>query len=111
LAVIVPVYGDWMSLRQNIRSLLKHTPRSSNITIYYVNDCGPEADILEKKILRLISSRDNFYYHRNEENLGFVQNCNNAVFNIVPKDADILLLNSDAVVTGGLLEEMQEVLY
>lgn len=111
VAIIVPVYGDWQSLEKNIRALQKYTPKDKNVEVHFVNDCGPEADMLERNIKEAINDTDNFYYHRNEENLGFVKNCNNAVFKLVPQTHDVLLLNSDAIVTGGFLEEMLDVLY
>jgi GT2 family glycosyltransferase/glycosyltransferase involved in cell wall biosynthesis len=108
--IIVPVYADWASLRQNIKSLKKYYKNKYWVEAYYVNDCGPEADDLEKKIKASIRKAKNFYYRRNEKNLGFVKNCNNAAFNIVDKDSEILLLNSDTKVTKGFLEEMLRVL-
>ncbi len=83
--IIIPVYADWPSLKENIRSLKKYYLNNKNVNIYYVNDCGPEVDFLETKIKNLINNSSNFYYNRNESNLGFVKNCNNAVENIIDK--------------------------
>ncbi|MCL1877056.1 glycosyltransferase [Candidatus Saccharibacteria bacterium] len=110
-SIIVPVYADWDTLNKNIDSLIDNVGNRSDVLVYYVNDIGPEADLLEKNILDRIGSCKNFFYHRNKKNLGFLVNCNNAVFKIVPKDTDILLLNSDTKVTPGFLDEMREVLY
>jgi GT2 family glycosyltransferase len=109
VTVVVPVYGDWPSLKDCIESLMQYV--SSNHTVILANDCGPEADMIEANIKSLIKNQKNFRYHRNKKNLGFVQNCNNAVLTIDKTDNDILLLNSDTIVTEGFLEEMQEVLY
>lgn len=110
--VIVPVYGDWPSLRKNIESLKRYYSNKNWLEVYYINDCGPEADILEDKIKRFIDGLDSFHYYRNEKNLGFVKNCNNAVANIVEnKKSDILLLNSDAEVTENSLEDLLGKLY
>lgn len=111
VTVIVPVYGDWESLEQNIKSLKKAILPFSKHDVLFVNDCGPEADMLERNIQQLIKGRKNFNYHRNEKNLGFGQNCNNAVFNLSDKESDVLLLNSDALVTRGFLKQMQSALY
>jgi GT2 family glycosyltransferase/glycosyltransferase involved in cell wall biosynthesis len=108
--IIVPVYADWASLSQNIKSLKKYYKNKDWVKIYYVNDCGPEADVLEKKINAAIRGLKNFSYHRNKQNLGFVKNNNNAVKNIIDKDGEVLLLNSDTKVTKGFLEEMVRVL-
>lgn len=111
VSIIVPVYADWPSLKENILSLKKYYKNNDIVKIYYVNDCGPEADSLELKIKKEISNTNNFYYYKNNKNLGFVKNCNNAVNNIIDKKDDVLLLNSDTKVTKNFLQEMQRVLY
>lgn len=110
--IIVPVYDDWRSLEGNITSLKKYYSNDSSVNVYYVNDCGPRANILEEKIKNSIANIRNLHYVRNKKNLGFVKNCNNAVFNLVKdKKADILLLNSDTAITAGFKEEMVNILY
>jgi len=111
ISVVVPVYGDWDSLSLNIRSLKDTIGNREDIAVYYVNDCGPEADMLEANIERNIEGMANFYYVRNKKNLGFVKNCNNAVFHIVPQTDDVLLLNSDTKVTNNFANHMRDVLY
>lgn len=109
--VIVPVYGDKSSLSKCIQSLARYYSDVDWIDVYFVNDCGPEADEIEELIEKYIGAISNFYYHRNPENLGFVRNVNNATFNIVvDKKADILLFNSDAEVKSGAIETMRELL-
>ena len=109
--VIVPVYGDEKSLKACLLSLKEHYKEKKWLDVYFANDIGPEADVLEGLILGLIKDTSNFYYHRNGENLGFIKNVNNATFNVVKdKKADILLLNSDTEVKPGAIEAMNEVL-
>ena len=109
VTVVVPVYADWESLRRCIESLEAHVDARHRVLL--VNDCGPQADAIEDEILRTIEGRPNFSYHRNARNMGFVKTCNRAVFELDGTDNDVLLLNSDTIVTGGFLEEMLEVLY
>lgn len=111
LSIVVPVYGDWESLKECIQSLKKSIPILSNDEVLLVNDCGPEADVIEANILRAIRYRHNFKYFRNSNNMGFVRNCNNAVLNLSREDNDVVLLNSDAIVTKGALQKMKQVLY
>lgn len=109
VTLVVPVYADWDSLRQCIESLKAHVDKRH--TVLLVNDCGPEAATMEHNVLRAIEHWPNFAYHRNARNMGFVKTCNRAVFELDQTDNDILLLNSDTIVTAGFLEEMLEVLY
>lgn len=81
ITIVVPVYGDWPSLKDCIESLQAHA-NSSLHKIILVNDCGPKADYIEGKIKTIIQGHDNFEYYRNKKNLGFVQNCNNAVLKL-----------------------------
>lgn len=111
VSIIVPVYADWATLKLNIESLKKYLGNNEEYSVYYINDCGPESDFLEKKILENISGMTNLYYYKNLKNVGFVKSCNNAVFNVVDKNTDILLLNSDTKVTEGFAREMKTTLY
>lgn len=109
VTVVVPVYGDWPSLEACVKALQRHAP--ANQKVLFVNDCGPEVNEIEKKLLDLIKEHPNFRYERNERNLGFVGTCNRAVFELERTNNDILLLNSDAEITAGAIEEMQKVLH
>jgi GT2 family glycosyltransferase len=111
LSVIVPIYADWDSLNVCIESLINYYSNQTWLEIYLVNDNGPEADFLEEKIQQKITGIQNFSYFRNKKNLGFIKNCNNAVFNIANADTDVLLLNSDTKVTENSIEAMRAVLY
>lgn len=105
VTVIVPVYGDLPSLQDCVESLKKNINPNNNVM--FVNDNGPEADTIEKQLLIMIKGFENFYYHRNKTNLGFLKNCNNAVFNLDKTNNDILLLNSDTIVSEGFLENLE----
>jgi GT2 family glycosyltransferase len=79
--------------------------------VLLVNDVGPEADAIETAVLERIKGRPGFTYHRNPNNLGFVGTCNRAALELDETDNDILLLNSDTVVTPGFVDEMSAVLH
>ena len=110
VSVVVPVYGDWPSLSECIESLKAYLNTDIH-RVLLVNDCGPEADMIERNIKRAIKGVAGFKYYRNPENLGFIGNCNRAVLELDETDNDILLLNSDTKVTKGFLDEMLAVLY
>lgn len=107
VTIVVPVYGDWESLKDCIESLIKFVDDKHRVM--FVNDCGPEADFLEENIKKSINGVVHFEYHRNPRNLGFLQNCNRAVSELDGTENDILLLNSDTIVTEHFLEELQKV--
>lgn len=106
ITIVVPVYGDWDSLSVCIESLIATIDHSVD-QVMLVNDCGPDADVIEKNIKRSTKGRDNFFYHRNEQNIGFVRTCNRAVLELETTNNDILLLNSDASLTEGALDELR----
>ena len=108
VTVVVPVYADWESLKGCINSIKKYVSPEHNIIL--INDCGPEADILEENINEIIKKRPNYKYYRNSKNLGFLKTCNRAVFELDKSNNDILLLNSDTKLTEGFLEEMLDLL-
>ena len=109
VTIVVPVYDDWSSLKDCIISLKKYV--DSHHRVLFLNDCGPKADILESNIKKSIKNCKNYFYYRNNKNLGFVKSCNRAVVDLDRTENDILLLNSDTKVTEGFLEELQSVLY
>lgn len=106
VTIVVPIYGDWPSLKACVKALQRYAPPKQRVL--FVNDCGPEADMIERKLLALIKVNPTFLYERNDHNLGFVRTCNRAVFEIDQTKNDILLLNSDAEITKGAVEEMQK---
>lgn len=109
VTIVVPVYGDWESLTLCIESLKLHLdPRHD---VLFVNDCGPDVELMEANILRDTKGVKNFRYERNSHNLGFIKTCNRAVSELDKTNNDVLLLNSDTEVTAGFLEEMLDILY
>lgn len=103
VTIVVPVYGDAESLEKCLLSVLKHTDLHVH-SLLVVNDCGPDADALEKLVLRILDGREGTRYERNDHNLGFVATCNRAVLKLDGSRNDALLLNSDTVVGAGWIE-------
>lgn len=110
VTIVVPVYADWPSLNKCIQSLKKYV-KSEDGQIILVNDCGPDADQIERNIKLSLQRTKNFSYFRNDKSLGFIGTCNRAVAELDKTDNDILLLNSDTEATGGFLDEMKSVMY
>ncbi len=110
VTIVVPVYGDLPGLLECIRSLRQNLQGSPH-NVLLVNDCGPDADAIERAVLAAIDGAEEFSYHRNERNLGFVGTCNRAALELDTTSNDILLLNSDTVTTPGFVEELVDVLH
>ena len=110
VTIVVPVYGDLPTLTSCVESLKQNVDLKRN-RVLLVNDCGPDADVIEASLLAQIEGWSSIRYERNERNLGLVGTCNRAVTELDTTDNDILLLNSDTVTTPGFLEELSAVLH
>lgn len=109
VTVVVPIYDDLPGLERCIVALRDGLDFGVD-RVLLSNDAGPNADVIERRVLELIDGHPGFEYVRNERNLGFVGNCNRAVLEIDTTGNDILLLNSDTVPAAGFVEEMAAVL-
>ena len=109
MSVVVPIYDHWTSLARCIAALREHLDPELHRVIL-VNDVGPHADTIEQLVLDAIDGASNFSYYRNPSNLGFVRTCNRAVFELDTSGNDVLLLNSDAEITAGAVQELLAVL-
>ncbi|QJU54427.1 glycosyltransferase [Herbiconiux sp. KACC 21604] len=110
VTIVVPVYGDLPSLERCVQSVLEHGGLPRN-RLLLVNDVGPDADAIETRLLELIDGVENAFYARNPKNLGFGSTCNRAAFELDDSGNDVLLLNSDAVLLSGAVEELARVLH
>lgn len=110
ITIVVPAYGHVPSFTECIQSVLEHGELSIN-NLLIVNDDGPEADQIEQTALKLTKGLPNTRYVRNNSNLGFVKTCNRAALELDTTGNDVLLLNSDAKLTPGALQELSKVLY
>lgn len=104
--VVVPVYRNVELTRRCIESVLAFGGASLG-RLVLVNDRSPEPEMAA--LLREFRAR-----HRqvrlleNEVNLGFVGSANRGIF---VRDGDVVVLNSDAEVTAGWLQELLLALY
>lgn len=103
--IIIPVYNGYDDLQLCIPSVLKHTDLTKHRVIL-INDCSPDGriapyldDLAQEHILVL----------HNEKNMGFSANVNKGMAQST--DRDVLLLNSDTIVTAGWLEKIAACAY
>lgn len=104
--IIVPVYNAPDETRACIESVIKHTDLSHN-RVVIMDDCSPDPRVTE--ILSEFAGCSGITVHRNKENLGYTRNINRAISD--NSETDILLLNSDTVVTADWLKKMQVAAY
>jgi GT2 family glycosyltransferase len=108
--IAVPLYRRPDLARQLAGSLLRcaEDVRAIDGEVLFVNDSPDDAGLAEtlEEIALEIGEAFAWGVLRNPENLGFVGACNRAIAEAVERGMDLLLLNSDTVVTPGALSEM-----
>ncbi len=105
--IVVPVYNAVDSLNECLDSVLRHTDlKFNNLTI--IDDNSSDARV--KDLLKQISQNDkkiNVLY--NHDNVGFVKTVNKGMQ--MSNTNDVIILNSDTIVTRGWVEKLQRAAY
>jgi O-antigen biosynthesis protein len=104
VAVVVPVFADFESLRACLESLLIAVADSDNHRITLVNDATPEPRIAE--YLDELANEPSVLLLTNTQNLGFVGSVNRALEQL--GDEDVILLNSDTIVPKDFAARLAE---
>jgi GT2 family glycosyltransferase len=108
VSIVIPAFGAADQLRACLDSLARHAPPGCPVLI--ADDATPDNSVAN--VAASFEPNLALTYLRRPLNLGFVENCNDAIRSILAGgDDDILLLNSDTEVTAGFLEEMWLVLH
>lgn len=103
--IIIPIYNELEYVRLCLESILEHT--TYPYRVYMVDD---GSDSYTKGYLRDFAARhEAFHLIENEQNLGFVQSCNRGM--AATPSGDILLLNSDVIVTPDWLRKIVRCAY
>ena len=97
--IVIPVYNALTDLQKCIESIKRHTDFTMHRVIM-INDCSPDENILP--YLKSIEG-DGFILLDNEENMGFSATINKGMRY---SDRDVILLNTDTIVTKGWVEKM-----
>jgi len=103
--LIIPIYNAYNEVIHCIDSVINTVP--SNCEILLINDCSPDKRI--RPLLEKYEGLTNISIYHNEPNLGYTRNVNKAIK--LAKGEDIVLLNSDTIVTQGWLENLTSVAY
>lgn len=99
--IVLPVYNASSELRHCLDALIDRLPAWANLQI--VDDASPARDITTLLRQHPITRMSRVRVLRNLRNLGFVRNVNAA---IARTTNDVVLLNSDTVVTHGWLDRL-----
>lgn len=102
--VIIPIYNGYEETRECVESLLKSKNTVEHHFIF-INDQSPNQSILE--LLNSIDD-DRVTLLNNENNLGFVKTVNRGMR---LSENDVILLNSDTVVTENWIDKMYTAAY
>jgi O-antigen biosynthesis protein len=106
ITIVVPVYRNLQVTRACLESLIaSNLPGHASIVV--INDCSPETEL--SAFCSDLAARAGLRLVLNESNLGFVKTANQG-FTLDP-DADVLLLNSDTVVSSDWLQRLQSCAY
>ncbi len=103
--IIIPVYNGYEDLRLCIPSVKKHTDLTRHRVIL-IDDCSPDERIAP--YLDALAQENILVLH-NGKNLGFSGNVNKGIS--LGRDRDVILLNSDTVVTRGWVEKLMACAY
>lgn len=99
--VIVPVYLGLEATRNCIESVLSSRPLTP-FELIVINDCSPEDELSEW--LEKLADHGRLTLLQNHQNLGFVRTANRGMS--LHSERDVLLLNSDAIVTENWLDKL-----
>lgn len=106
VTVIIPAFNRADLVARCIESVKATVDPRHRVIV--ADDCSSE-ESFERRVKTAIAGTPNIRYLRSGRNLGFVATCNQSAA-LADTGTDILLLNSDAVLTPGALEEMIAVL-
>ncbi|OVE79625.1 hypothetical protein BVY02_02680 [bacterium J17] len=106
VSLVIPVYGALDATVACLKSVLRTAPE--NYQIIVVNDASDEGT--SHCLRSLAASEERITLIDKDVNAGFVQACISGVAAAKPEN-DIVLLNSDVVLTQGALEEVQNSAY
>ncbi|QQS54593.1 MAG: glycosyltransferase [Candidatus Competibacteraceae bacterium] len=98
--IIVPIYNEIHVVKLCLESIVKYTELPYRV--FLVDDCSDQ--YTAQYLKNFAHEYEHFNYLRNEQNLGFVGSVN--VGMRATPSGDIILLNSDTIVTPGWLNKL-----
>ena len=99
VSIIIPIYNAYEETKNCLESVLKYT--KGNYELILIDDNSSDERISE--LLDSFENHENIKIIRNETNKGFVHNVN---FGLENSQKDVILLNSDTIVTPKWLQKL-----
>ncbi len=102
--VVMPVHDGYEHVVESVRAALEHT--STDVPICIINDASSDPRIKDfvEQLVHSGGLDNQLFYIEHASNVGFVESCNEAFERFAP--ADVVLLNSDCVVSAGWLDAL-----
>jgi len=105
ITIIIPIYNAYDEVINCIDSVLNTVTNCCEILL--INDASSDERITP--LLEKYNAIANISIYHNASNIGYTKNINKAIK--LAKGKDIILLNSDTIVTTGWVETLQKVAY
>jgi GT2 family glycosyltransferase/glycosyltransferase involved in cell wall biosynthesis len=106
LSIVIPVHGALDAVRECVASVLRHTdPAIAKVLL--IDDCSPDAGM--GPLLEGFARAPGVTLLRNESNLGYTRTVNLGLR--LAGDDDVILLNSDTIVTPQWVEGLRSTAY
>ena len=104
ILVVIPVFRGYDATMNCVKSVLAH--KSSREEILVISDASPEETLVLE--LRKVARRKKIGLRLERQNRGFPGTANLGLRLAAEKEQDVILLNSDTIVTAGWTERLQE---
>ena len=108
--IVIPLYDGYELSRSCIEYAINVASICSNINIILINDCSPNRQLTEFLESLKSANAPNIKIHSNNINTGFSGAVNIGI-SLSRIDADILLLNSDALISNYTISSLQMTAY
>lgn len=102
--IIIPIFNAYEEVKECLKSIFEYTTEKYNLLL--INDCSTDKRIDE--LLNSYKDLPHVLVINNKENLGFIKNVNNGMMSV---KSDVILLNSDTIVTSGWVRKLINAAY
>ena len=105
--IVIPVYRGFKSTLDCLRSVIGNKTHREEILV--ISDASPDADLVNE--LSRLATITGFEFRQEPLNRGFPTTANLGLRRAVELGADVVLLNSDTIVTPGWAQALRDIIY